>query len=75
MITPVSMLTRYLLMTLILMLALSYGGRTNFEGQTKDRYMRPVILDLLHIQTLIPRISNCVEPVSFLHDWDEWTED
>ena len=53
----------------ILMLALSYGGRTNFEGLTKDRYMRPVILDLLHIQTLIQRISKSVEPV------DEWTED
>ena len=47
----------------------------------KDKFRRPNHRQIYetrhpgHSETLIPRISKHVEPVSFLHVWDEWTKD
>ena len=65
------------------MLALSYSGRTRFEGliNRKERTMTPIVVDLLHIKIKGTDTKDSdgdtsyVDSESFLDDWDKWIED
>ena len=56
---------------------------TSFELWWKDKFRRPNQRQIYVTRHPGPsahrdtdtKISKHIEPVSFLHDWDEWTED